>query len=87
MVTHKFKIEDRHRKVATLLAQSMTESEIAQELKVDQSTISQDVKVLKELSNNYVLLLLFDSLSHNTDMPISLSLKVFLTLPLDNHII
>ena len=87
MVTHKFKIEDRHRKVATLLAQSMTESEIAQELKVDQSTISRDIKVLKELSNNYVLLLLFDSLSHNTDMPISLSLKVFLTLPLDNHII
>jgi uncharacterized protein YeaO (DUF488 family) len=59
----------------------------AQELKVDQSTISRDIKVLKELSNNYVLLLLFDSLSHNTDMPISLSLKVFLTLPLDNHII
>ncbi len=87
MVTHKFKIEDRHRKVATLLARSMTESEIAQELKVDQSTISRDIKVLKELSNNYVLLLLFDSLSHNTDMPISLSLKVFLTLPLDNHII
>lgn len=87
LVTHKFKIEDRHRKVATLLAQSMTESEIAQELKVDQSTISRDIKVLKELSNNYVLLLLFDSLSHNTDMPISLSLKVFLTLPLDNHII
>ena len=59
----------------------------AQELKVDQSTISRDIKVLKELSNNYVLLLLFDSLSHNTDMPISLSLKVFITLPLDNHII
>jgi len=33
------------------------------------------------------LLLLFDSLSHNTDMPISLSLKVFLTLPLDNHML
>jgi Trp operon repressor len=87
LVTHKFKIEDRHRKAATLLAQSMTESEIAQELKVDQSTISRDIKVLKELSNNYVLLLLFDSLSHNTDMPITLSLKVFLTLPLDNHIL
>ena len=40
LVTHNFKIEDRRRKVATLLAQSMTETEIAQELKVDQSTIS-----------------------------------------------
>ena len=40
LVSHNFKIEDRRRKVATLLAQSMTETEIAQELKVDQSTIS-----------------------------------------------
>jgi predicted transcriptional regulator len=46
---------------ATLLAQLMNETEIAHELKVDQSTISRD-KVLKELSNNYVLLLVFDSL-------------------------
>ena len=28
LVTHEFKIEDRRRKVATLLAQSMTDSEI-----------------------------------------------------------
>jgi IS30 family transposase len=54
LVTHKFKIEDRHRKVATLLAQSMRESEIAQELKVDQSTISRDIKVLKQLSQRFV---------------------------------
>gem|GEM_PF-3082530 len=33
LVTHKFKIEDRRRKVATLLAQAMTETEIAHELK------------------------------------------------------
>jgi len=33
LVTHKFKIEDRRRKVATLLAQAMTETEIAPELK------------------------------------------------------
>jgi hypothetical protein len=31
---HNFKIEDRRRTVATPLAQSMTETEIAQELKV-----------------------------------------------------
>jgi len=39
----------------------MNETEIDHELKVDQSTISRD-KVLKELSNNDVLLLVFDSL-------------------------
>ena len=54
LVTHNFKIEDRCRRVATLLAQSMTETEIAQELKVDQSTISRDIKVLKELSQRFV---------------------------------
>ena len=54
MVTHKFKIEDRRREVATLLAQSMTETEIAHELKVDQSTISRDIKALKELSQRFV---------------------------------
>ena len=54
LVTHKFKIEDRRREVATLLAQAMTETEIAQELKVDQSTISRDIKVLKEISLRFV---------------------------------
>ena len=49
-----FKIEERRRKVASLLAQSMTETEIAQELNVDQSTISRDVKALKELSQQFV---------------------------------
>jgi transposase len=47
LVTHKFKIEVRRRKVAALLAQSMNETEIAYELKVDQSTISRSIKVLK----------------------------------------
>jgi transcriptional antiterminator len=51
---HNFKIEDRRRKVSSLLAQSMTESEIAQMLGVDQSTISRDVKALKELSKQFV---------------------------------
>lgn len=45
-----FKIEERRRKVASMLAQSMTETEIAQQLNVDQSTISRDVKALKEMS-------------------------------------
>jgi hypothetical protein len=54
LVTHNFKIEDRRRKVATLLAQSMTETEIALELNVDQSTISRDIKELKQLSQRFV---------------------------------
>jgi DNA-binding transcriptional ArsR family regulator len=51
---HNFKIEQRRRRVSSLLAQSMTETEIAQALKVDQSTISRDVKALKELSQKFV---------------------------------
>jgi IS30 family transposase len=51
---HTFKIEERRRKVGSLLAQSMTESEIAQTLSVDQSTISRDIKVLKEQSQQFV---------------------------------
>ena len=47
LAAHNFKIEERRRKVSSLLAQSMTESEIAQELNVDQSTISRDIKALK----------------------------------------
>ena len=54
LVTHNFKIEVRRRKMATLLAQPMTETEIAYELKVDQSTISRDIKILKELSQRFV---------------------------------
>ncbi len=49
-INGRYEIEERRRKVASLLAQSMTETEIASQLGVDQSTISRDVKVLKELS-------------------------------------
>src|SRR5215210_1394908 len=49
-----FKIEERRRKVASMLAQSITETEIAQQLNVDQSTISRDVKALKEMSQQFV---------------------------------
>jgi hypothetical protein len=37
-----------------MLAHSMTETEIAKELKVDQSTISRDIKVLKQKSQQFV---------------------------------
>ena len=51
---HKFRIEERRRKTASLLAQSMTEEEIAHELNVDQSTISRDIKALKQMSQQFV---------------------------------
>jgi IS30 family transposase len=51
---NKFKIEERRRQVASLLAQSMTETEIAQKLNVDQSTISRDIKALKQMSQQFV---------------------------------
>jgi predicted transcriptional regulator len=53
-INSKFEIEERRRKVASLIAQSMTETEIAKELGVDQSTISRDIKVLKEMSQQFL---------------------------------
>jgi hypothetical protein len=50
----KFYIEQRRKKVASLLAQSMNETDIATILKVDQSTISRDITALKEMSRNFV---------------------------------
>jgi len=51
---NKLKIEERRRQVVSLLAQSMTESEIAQKLNVDQSTISRDIKALNKMSQQFV---------------------------------
>ena len=51
---HTFKIEERRRKIASLFAQSMTEEEIAQQLNANQSTISRDIKVLKQISQRFV---------------------------------
>ena len=54
LAMHKYKIEDRRRRVAAMLARSMTESEIAVQLNVNQSTISRDIKVLKESAQQFV---------------------------------
>jgi IS30 family transposase len=51
---NKFKTEQRRREVASMLAQLMTETEIAEQLNVDQSTISRDVKAIKEMSQQFV---------------------------------
>jgi IS30 family transposase len=51
---HTVKIEERRRKVGSLLAQSMTETEIAEQLELNQSTISREVEALKEMSQQFV---------------------------------
>jgi IS30 family transposase len=50
----KLKLEERRRQVASLVAQSRTEREIAQMLGVDQSTISRDIQALREESTHFV---------------------------------
>src|ERR687885_2186915 len=50
----RLKLEQRRRQVASLTAQSRTESEIAQMLGVDQSTISRDIQALREESIHFV---------------------------------
>jgi IS30 family transposase len=50
----RFKLEQRRRQVASLVAQSRTEREIAQMLGVDQSTVSRDIQALREESIHFV---------------------------------
>ena len=54
MHNKKFVIDERRRQVSKFLSQSFTETEIAEKLHVDQSTVSRDIKVLKELSNQFI---------------------------------
>jgi transposase len=54
MSLHTFKIEERRRQVASLVAQSMTQEEIAQKLNVDRTTISRDITALKEMSQQFI---------------------------------
>jgi transposase len=49
-----FKIEERRRKVRSLLAEGNTEDDIAKLLGVGQATISRDITALKEDSRNYI---------------------------------
>jgi DNA-binding CsgD family transcriptional regulator len=50
----RFKLEQRRRQVASLVAQSRTEEEIAQTLGVDQSTVSRDIQAIREESIHFV---------------------------------
>ncbi|HEY9386211.1 MAG TPA: HTH domain-containing protein [Nitrososphaeraceae archaeon] len=49
-----YQIDDRRKRVAKLLAQSMTETEMAHNLGVHVSTISRDIKALKEQIQRFV---------------------------------
>jgi transposase len=52
--TRKYQLEQRRKMVASMLAQSMMEEEIAEKLGVDQSTVSRDVRALKEESQQFM---------------------------------
>jgi Trp operon repressor len=54
LVLHNKKIKARRNQVASLLSKSFSETQIAQQLGVDQSTISRDIKVLKESAQQFV---------------------------------
>jgi IS30 family transposase len=54
LVLHNKKIKARRNQVASLLSKSFNETEITQQLGVDQSTISRDIKVLKESAQQFV---------------------------------
>ena len=53
-MNQQFKIEERRRQVASLLAQSLTERQIAAQLNVSQPTVNRDVQTLKEMSQQFV---------------------------------
>jgi IS30 family transposase len=52
--THKFAIEERRRQVASLLTRNLTQQAIAQKIGCDQSTVSDDVKALRIMSQKFV---------------------------------
>ena len=53
-VTGQHARDERRRQIASLLAQSRTETEIAEMLGVDQGTVSRDVKALRESAKQFV---------------------------------
>ena len=49
-----YQIEERRREVAVMIAQGMSEVDIAEKLGVDNTTISKDVKALKLISQQFI---------------------------------
>jgi len=59
-----FVIEERRRRVASLVAMSLTETQIANQLNVSQPTIHRDIEALKEMSQQFVYNLAKSDLSY-----------------------
>lgn len=60
----KFAVEERRRQLSSLLARAKNETECAIELGVSQGTISNDIKALKEMSQQFVFDLARSDLAH-----------------------
>lgn len=69
------KIQERRRQVASLVSKSLTQTEIARQLGVDQSTISGDIKALKEMSRQFVFDLVKSDLAFYYDQSLRESNK------------
>ena len=54
MALHNRKIKERRNKGASLLSRSFTEDEIAEQVGVDQSTVSRDIRAIKDMSQSFV---------------------------------
>ena len=65
---HNLEIEERRKRVSSLLSQSRTEEEIGKVLGVDQGTISRDVTAIKKLSQQYIYDLAKSDLAHSYKM-------------------
>ena len=65
---HNLEIEERRKRVSSLLSQSRTEEEIATELGVDQGTISRDATAIKKLSQQFIYDLAKSDLAHSYKM-------------------
>ena len=51
---NQYKLDERRKQVASLLAKSMTERQIAVQLNISQSTINRDIQALQEMSQQFV---------------------------------
>ena len=60
-----YNIKERRKQVASLLSRSATEREIAEQLGVDRSTISRDIRYLKSEAQQFVYDLAWQDLAYH----------------------
>jgi Trp operon repressor len=70
VIQNQYKIEERRRQVANLLAKSMTERQIASQLNVSQPTVHRDVEALKQMSQQFVYELARSDLAYFISNPL-----------------